>query len=516
MALSDMFGTGNPYSSGLQVSGSGSNADFGVTMNPQTGMYQTTVGNTPLPIFTQSQWQGIDQGYGTTNQGITQGGSFIPTWKADPNYMAPNRMSSTGTDIPYNVSLAKADPGMLKAPSFAGGTYEYQRPGTADTTTASYSLDPKTGYYVPSNIQSQNGGDSWWQRNGIQTVDQVILAIGGGLAAAGSLGADAAGGAAGAGATGGSDAISNGTSLFAGDTLPGATTDLGTITSTASTLPADGITAGQVAGGVAGAGGVGGALSNTGSTGTPNMSTNSIPGNNFLPQNDPNLGLGQFNNPATNDPNMTSALNNNLNSMNTIDQTGGGTLQNIQQIGSGLQNLWNGGGSQIFNAVSGNNANQNIANNLMEMYNTAGAQAAPSVNTVNNTVSNPNQFFQSPFYQSLASLYGNNVNAQKNAAGTNGNPIDYTQKMMGFGAGTYDNYLNSINGVAQGMLGNQAKYGADYAFGTALGNTSGAASTQNGINGGMNLLSNAGSDISGLNSIYQGGSSLFNTIGSWF
>ena len=282
--------------SGLQVSGSGSNADFGVTMNPQTGMYQTTVGNTPLPIFTQSQWQGIDQGYGTTNQGITQGGSFIPTWKADPNYMAPNRMSSTGTDIPYNVSLAKADPGMLKAPSFAGGTYEYQRPGTADTTTASYSLDPKTGYYVPSNIQSQNGGDSWWQRNGIQTVDQVILAIGGGLAAAGSLGADAAGGAAGAGATGGSDAISNGTSLFAGDTLPGATTDLGTITSTASTLPADGITAGQVAGGVAGAGGVGGALSNTGSTGTPNMSTNSIPGNNFLPQNDPNLGLGQFNN----------------------------------------------------------------------------------------------------------------------------------------------------------------------------------------------------------------------------
>ena len=152
----------------------------------------------------------------------------------------------------------------------------------------------------------------------------------------------------------------------------------------------------------------------------------------------------------------------------------------------------------------------------MEMYNTAGAQAAPSVNTVNNTVSTPNQFFQSPFYQSLASLYGNNVNAQKNAAGTNGNPIDYTQKMMGFGAGTYDNYLNSINGVAQGMLGNQAKYGADYAFGTALGNTSGAASTQNGINGGMNLLSNAGSDISGLNSIYQGGSSLFNTIGSWF
>ena len=538
---------GNPYSNGLQVSGSGSNANFGVNMNPQTGMYQTMVGNTPLPIFTQSQWnngQGL-AGYSTTNQGITQGGTFMPTWTAADTASPANRMLGVGSDTAYNPT-SNVPHTSFNAPSMTGGTYYYQRPGTADTTTASYSLDPSTGYYTPSNIQSQNGGESWWQRNGVQTVDQVLPAVAGAYY---GLAGDAATGAANSAPSVAGDTpstmLGSGPDFTAGMPSAAPPTDLGTIVTNGTSLPAEtgGPTLGQIG---AGAGGVGGIASQLGNSGTSNMSLSTPNSGNsimFQNQNPPNIYGGTpsdpygLNNPSVPDPNNPFGYGPSPTTGPTslggqvADQTStngnSNIFQNIQQVGNGLQQLWQNGGSGLYNSITGNRAQQNIANNLMGMYTNAGNIAQPSVNTVNSTVSNPNQFFQSPFYQSLASLYGNNVNAGKNAAGTNGNPIDYTQKMMGFGAQTYDNYLNSVNNVAQGFLGNQAKYGADYAFGTALGNTANAASTTNGINsilgtpngsggGTAGMIGQLGGIAGGLNNLYSGGSNLINSIAGWF
>ena len=114
-------------------------------------------------------------------------------------------------------------------------------------------------------------------------------------------------------------------------------------------------------------------------------------------------------------------------------------------------------------------------------------------------------------YQSQAALYGNNVDAQKNAAGTAGNGIDYTQKMMGFAGQNYNNYLSTVGNQAQGFLGNQAKYGQDYAVGTALANQSQAGANGQYTNALANLLGGAGGN-SLLSALAKGGSSALSSM----
>jgi hypothetical protein len=189
----------------------------------------------------------------------------------------------------------------------------------------------------------------------------------------------------------------------------------------------------------------------------------------------------------------------------------GQILNGVKTVGDNLNSMVGSGSplGNLFNTYSGNKANQNISNNLMNMYTGALNTQGPSVNAMNQMIQDPNSFFQSPLYQSQAALYGNGVNAAKNAAGTNGNSIDYTQKMMGFAGQQYNNTLASYTNAANATMANTGRYGQDYAYGTALGNTSNAAA-----NGTM--LGNIGSVIGGLGSLFSNGSNIASTIGKWF
>lgn len=175
--------------------------------------------------------------------------------------------------------------------------------------------------------------------------------------------------------------------------------------------------------------------------------------------------------------------------------------------------------ASLYNTYQGNQANQQLGNNLMGMYTNAQQQAAPSVQATNNLIQNPNSYFSSPLYQSQANLYGQNVNANLNASGQAGNGIQYTKDMMGFAGQNYDNYLNTVGNQAQGFLGNQAKYGQDYAYGTALANQSNAAANGNYVNAGANLLSSlTGGSNGGLSSLFgnssTGGASPYTAQGT--
>jgi len=175
-------------------------------------------------------------------------------------------------------------------------------------------------------------------------------------------------------------------------------------------------------------------------------------------------------------------------------QPGNGSGFNFNDFMSGGGSQLLGGLGTLFGATSGNQNNQAIASDLKGMYNNAQAQAQPSINATNNMITNPNSFFQSPLYQAQASLYGNNVMAGKNASGTSGNNIDYSQKMMGFGANQYNQNLSTLGNISNNFMNNQRGYAQDYANGSMIGNSS-----SGGMLGG--LMSGAGGIASGLSSL---------------
>jgi hypothetical protein len=488
-SLGNQGSSNNPYSSGITIPGTGANnssTDFPTLWDSSTNTWGINQGadGAIAPIYTNQQWASRGQGLGGNE-------------------------------------------------SFNGNTLDIANKG-GGSTDVGYSQDPKTGYWIPSSSQGV-GQDSWWQSTGLPILGtaaaigaaawgapELLGAMGGGSAAAGAGVADAGLGAAGAGI---SDSALAGS--FAG-AQAGADATLGSA----------GLSSFDIAGADAAAGGAGmsqGSLSSlwgsSGLGGSPSLSSGgfdsgygsmmngasdvgSFGGNSGGPATMWNTGstMGGTMDPTYNVSNMTDG------SGNLLPATGsGGGTSNWGQIGQGLGQLA-GPLSSLYNSYSGNKANQNISSNLMGMYTNAQNLSQPSVNQVNQTIQNPNSYFSSPLYQSQANLYGNNVDAQKNASGTAGNGIDYTQKMMGFAGQNYDNYVNTIGGQAQGFLGNQAKYGQDYAFGTALGNTSGAASNASMLNTGLGSL---GSAVSGLGSLYSGvngltGGSLGNSLSSAF
>jgi hypothetical protein len=284
---------------------------------------------------------------------------------------------------------------------------------------------------VPDSVRGI-GQDSWWDNNwGLV-----------GAAAVGGLGALAASGAAGAAGTGAAASgdtasLSDASLTSAASQLPQGATTLSDIGAPSfSTAGDSGITASQAL-----------QYARYGNT------ANSLAGN--------PLGL-----PGSGGNNMSVSSpaggSNSPYNMGSLFNSNGGL-----NYGTALQ----GAGTAI-GALLGNNANQATAGTLQGMYTNAANQAAPSVQAVNNTIQNPNTFFNSPYYKSLSSLYGNNVNATNNAAGNNGNNVTDQQKMMAFGNQQYDSYLNTIGGQAQGFLSNQAKYAPYNATGASLGNNS--------------------------------------------
>jgi hypothetical protein len=165
---------------------------------------------------------------------------------------------------------------------------------------------------------------------------------------------------------------------------------------------------------------------------------------------------------------------------------------NLGQIGTGI--------TGILGSIFGNNSNQNLSNTLQGMYAPAAQAAQGPMQQLSSTLTNPSSYFNSPMYTSMANLYGNGVQAGKNAGGTTGNNIDYTQKMMGFGANSYDNYVNSLSGGTNALMSNargMAPYGA---YGASLGHQS-AGGMFGGIASGLGSLYSGLGGASGIGSI---------------
>ena len=437
--LSNMFQSGNtptnPYPNGFSVSGTGANnspTNFTPQWNPNSNLWTISGGNnTSIPLFNNTnQLPGGVTANQTTSQPETSAG------------LVSGSQPTTTTNYGYNF------PGQ-------GGL----------TTSGSYTLDPKTGYYVPGDMRTQNP-------NASNVMDYAIpaVALGG---AAGVVGA-AAMGAGAAGAASGTAGAAEGT---------GATAFPVAAQGAASTTPMGALSGyGATGAGTAGAGGL---ASLGGGAGVDATAGGVLPSG-------AGLGTGGAGGAGT---------------ASTLPSW----LQNAQQVGSGLNSLFGQGSplGGLVNTAIGNNSNRNTASDLMGMYTNAGNIAGPSTTATNNLISNPASYFNSPMYQSLASLYGNNVNAGKNAAGTNGNTIDYTQKMMGFGAQNYLNTLGTLGGISNNYLTNQARYGQDYAYGTALGNTSSGAAAGSALGSLGGILGNLGGIYNGFSNIGNGLSGLF-------
>jgi len=488
----------NPYTNGISIPGTGANGSattFQDFWNPQLGTYAIHQGadGAIAPIFNASEWGNIQKDFSGTNE-VWAGGPSSGPGRGEHGH------GGGGSNAP-----------MLTIYNKGGGD-----------TQVGYKLDPTTGYYVPSSSQGV-GQDSWWQSQGFTDLALLGASAIGGPELAAAFGGGAAG-AAGAGAViGGTSSAIQGGNVLKGAALGGLTGGVASGVSGAVGGGIEGAAAGGATAGGLGAainggnplvgavvGGAGGAASSGVTEATGSQGLGAIAGKVGSTLAGGALS-GSNNGGSMPGPSGTSTggidPNNPVNMGNNI---GGGNI---------LQGL-----SQLYNTYQGNQANQNIGNNLMGMYNNAGALTAPSVNATNNMISNPSSFFSSPLYQAQANLYGDQVNAGKNAAGTNGNGIDYTQKMMGFAGQQYNNTLANYNNAAQGFLGNQAKYGQDYAYGTALNNTSRAASNggyANGLaqlfggSGGNSLLSSLGSGASGFLKDLFGSSGPSSPVGNY-
>jgi len=214
----------DPYASGITIPGVAANngsATFKPVWDPTLGTYAIQVGPDPrnlAPIFNQSQF---DQWTGKNNGTLSSGNTpFKDSFSA----------ASDGTDNPvlnaqgYQVY----DPTNLNISNGGGGG-----------TNVGYTLDPKTGYYVPSSEKGY-GSASWWQSTGLPML--AVAALTGGAALA-SAPADAAGTAL-------TDAAASGGAGGVGESAAGFSGTLGT----GGGLSADAAGAGAVGSGTTAAG----------------------------------------------------------------------------------------------------------------------------------------------------------------------------------------------------------------------------------------------------------------------
>ena len=456
--------TNNPYPQGITIPGTGANGastTFQDFWDPATNSWAIHQGadGAIAPIYAGN--------YGNNSSG---------------GWHSADASNGLGSNERLNVAA-----GNLDIANKGGGT-----------TQVTYQTDPKTGYIIPVGSQGI-GQQSWWQSTGIPIAETIAGAAAAGPLA-GALGGGLIGGAAAGGIIGGAEAGVQGRSVGSG-ILSGAVG--GGIGYGAGQLGVGATGAGAISGGVGAAlhggniaqgaitGGIGAGLS----SGISNAVGGGAVG----------AGVGAAGSSLASGE-VGSLFNNGSSGVSTSSNPAA-SIGN--PFGAGSNPL--GSLASLYNTYQGNQSNQQLGNNLMGMYTNAGAQAAPSVQATNNLIQNPNSYFSSPLYQSQAALYGNNVDAQKNAAGTAGNGIDYTQKMMGFAGQNYNNYLSTVGNQAQGFLGNQAKYGQDYAVGTALANQSQAGANGQYTNALANLLGGAGGN-SLLSSLGSGASSALSSL----
>ena len=171
-----MANTPNPYAKGLNIAGTGANGastNFSTVWDPQTSTWGVQTGSGIVPIFTASQMGGIS--------------SSLPS-----NYsFSPNSIDTSGYDGPSQYAPAQT-PGLTIQNSNGG------------STTAGYTLDPSTGYYIPTSMQGR-GAPSSSLLGGILPPLEVIGGAAGLSAGIGALaGGAASGGAVDAATTGGS------------------------------------------------------------------------------------------------------------------------------------------------------------------------------------------------------------------------------------------------------------------------------------------------------------------------
>ena len=214
----------NPYAKGLNVAGTGANGastNFGVTWNPTIGAYGVqTAGGGFAPIYTASQFSNLANGFTSANgaqetfpgSGVTQA-----EYNANPEQYQGNYANNA-----YQAPTAGA---ALNIVNKGGGR-----------TNVDYTLDPKTGYYVP-NAMKGTGQDSWWQSTGLPLAAFAAVAA---PAAATALGAGAATGAATGAAAPAFDAAALDSAFGAGaGALPGVPAEWGAATAASTALPAE-------------------------------------------------------------------------------------------------------------------------------------------------------------------------------------------------------------------------------------------------------------------------------------
>ncbi len=390
-----------------------------------------TVGGVSLPAISQSLFQTLNQsGYQSALANYNaQKGSEGPyatytNTAPDPNGIYTNAQSllgdAAGNGAPYSNSSNYSI-----VPQGDGGFGIEMKTGDKQGTVVPYAL--QNGQYVPQTTGLTNQYWNTSQGNAMEVLAPLAVVGGAAAAAGGILGAGAGAASAGSGAGG---AAAGGASI---------------VPSTADAALSE-----SVVGSGGEALGAGGGAAGFGSASSVSLSdvNNAYKGY--------NVANNLINGPAKMTPTATNG--------------GQGTAITNPD---GSMNYGNLAGDLVAGGL-GTLANGSTASSLTGMYNNAATAAAPAVNTMNNTIQNPQSYFNSNMYQSQAALYAQGVNAQKNAAGTTGNSIDYDQKMTGFAANSYDSYLQQLTSAANVGLTNQRAYAPYNATGAAVGNQSAA------------------------------------------
>jgi len=176
----------NPYASGVKVSGTGPNGSgstWQTVQDPNTGIIYANTGFGMAPVYTADQYSQIQKGL-PSNYSFYAGASSSGQKYGDPfsTYSADTTPTAGST-----LNIAQQNGGLQQV---------------------NYTLDPNTGYYVPSSAASQGNVNSGLFSNITDALSAYGLPLtlaaisGGALGVIGAGAGDAAGAGAGAGAAG--------------------------------------------------------------------------------------------------------------------------------------------------------------------------------------------------------------------------------------------------------------------------------------------------------------------------
>jgi len=287
---------------------------------------------------------------------------------------------------------------------------------------------------------AQNQGASVGDMRGSTLMNYAPYLVGGLALGGAALGASGALGSAAAGATGTGTSAATGTlgSAITGGATTGAETGgllgagMGGLKGGFKGAIQGGLT-GAAVGGLAGA--VGGGVSGL---------TGSQAAGGFASQaSKPFIGQGLSGMFPTANTQMTPGVQ-------TTQPQGSGNTDWGSLISNALPGLING--------AAGYSQNRTVGNTLQDMYTQQNNLVQPYVNQLSQSYSNPNSYLQSPEYQAISNIYGDNLLRQKNMAGTGSNPTDYGVKMQQFAMQNLSNYRQGLQQTINGMQTNARGY----------------------------------------------------------